>query len=111
MFYLASGYGERVGEGFECWVTRWNPRKDVRVQGQHVRMSWDVRLDVHGHAQAWQRAQARGGARGCRQACAGDEHERKLMNVGLTLDVDVHARVCMHGETSKAHGQAHERAW
>ncbi|PKI40460.1 hypothetical protein CRG98_039152 [Punica granatum] len=31
MFYLASGYEERVGEEFESWVTRWNPRKDARV--------------------------------------------------------------------------------
>ncbi|PKI18300.1 hypothetical protein CRG98_049426 [Punica granatum] len=31
MFYLASGYEERVGEEFEIRVTQWNPRKDVQV--------------------------------------------------------------------------------
>ncbi|PKI73236.1 hypothetical protein CRG98_006371 [Punica granatum] len=36
MFYLASGCEERVREEFESRVTRWNPRKDVRVHG-HAR--------------------------------------------------------------------------
>ncbi|PKI39021.1 hypothetical protein CRG98_040587 [Punica granatum] len=31
MFYLVSGYEERVEEGFESRLTRWNPRKDVRT--------------------------------------------------------------------------------
>ncbi|OWM76621.1 hypothetical protein CDL15_Pgr009186 [Punica granatum] len=109
MFYLASGYEERVGEGFESRVTWWNPWKDVRVQGQHVRMGWDAQLNVHGCAQARQRAQACGRARG--QACVGDDHGWKLANVGLMLDVDVHAPTCMHGEIARAHGQAHEHAW
>ncbi|PKI67612.1 hypothetical protein CRG98_011992 [Punica granatum] len=64
MEYIASGYKERVGEGFESRVTRWNPWKDVRVHGQHVRASWDARLDVHEHAQAREGAQAHGWTRG-----------------------------------------------
>ncbi|PKI47623.1 hypothetical protein CRG98_031974 [Punica granatum] len=52
MFYPASGYKERVGEGFESRVTRWNPRKDVRVQGHARSGELGVRLDVHGQAQA-----------------------------------------------------------
>ncbi|OWM84585.1 hypothetical protein CDL15_Pgr014155 [Punica granatum] len=36
MFYLASGYEERVGEVFESRVTQLNAWKDIRVKGQHV---------------------------------------------------------------------------
>ncbi|PKI63424.1 hypothetical protein CRG98_016091 [Punica granatum] len=52
MLYLASGYKERVGEGFESWVTRLNSWKDVRVQGCSVRVSWvrgSAYAGVHGN--------------------------------------------------------------
>ncbi|OWM65553.1 hypothetical protein CDL15_Pgr023823 [Punica granatum] len=37
MFYLASGYEERVGEVFESRETRLNAWKGARVQRMHVR--------------------------------------------------------------------------
>ncbi|PKI60408.1 hypothetical protein CRG98_019193 [Punica granatum] len=47
---------------FESRVTRWNPRKDIRVQ-RHARLDeLGTRLGVHGRAdaQAGARAEARG---------------------------------------------------
>ncbi|PKI67439.1 hypothetical protein CRG98_012168 [Punica granatum] len=67
VFYLASGCEERVGEGFESRVTRWNPRKDVRVHKVHVRASYTARMDVRGHGhprEGAQRAVERTGRRG-----------------------------------------------
>ncbi|PKI48600.1 hypothetical protein CRG98_031019 [Punica granatum] len=90
IFYLVSGYKERVREVFESRVTRLNAWKSARVQIMHVRQG-----KVHGrtssaragHAGArqaacartcvWACAQARGSARlaGVR-LCAGTVHPR-----------------------------------
>ncbi|OWM63030.1 hypothetical protein CDL15_Pgr026204 [Punica granatum] len=77
MFYQASGCEERVGEGFESRVTRWNPQKDVRVQGHARSDELGMRLGLHGRAdaQAGARAEAWGtGERtGSRGAQANEE--------------------------------------
>ncbi|PKI52602.1 hypothetical protein CRG98_027030 [Punica granatum] len=80
MFYQASGCEERVGEGFESRVTRWNPQKDVRVQGHARSDELGMRLGLHGRAdaQAGARAEAWGtgertgsrGAQASAQQCA-----------------------------------------
>ncbi|PKI38854.1 hypothetical protein CRG98_040754 [Punica granatum] len=46
MFYLASGYEERVGEVFESPVTRLNAWKRARVLRMHVRARKAARKDV-----------------------------------------------------------------
>ncbi|PKI34769.1 hypothetical protein CRG98_044836 [Punica granatum] len=56
MFYLASGYEERVGEVFESRETRLNAWKCARVQRMHVR----ARIGAREHAG---RASARACAR------------------------------------------------
>ncbi|PKI67457.1 hypothetical protein CRG98_012041 [Punica granatum] len=62
VIYLASGYEERIGEVFESRVTRWNPRKDVRVHKVHVRASWARGWACTGvrNARAGPQAEARG---------------------------------------------------
>ncbi|OWM82719.1 hypothetical protein CDL15_Pgr014207 [Punica granatum] len=74
MFYLASGYEERVGEVFESRVTRLNAWKSARVQRMHVRPGWacgstsGVRA---GHAGARQGTLACSRARGMRAGVRG----------------------------------------
>ncbi|PKI62261.1 hypothetical protein CRG98_017341 [Punica granatum] len=98
MLYLASGYEERVGEGFESWVNRWDPWKDVRVQGQHVRVSCGADGDVRRRARARQnhrRTIGSAGRNGCRQACARTSTGGRM---GVSVSVrDVRAGwMCMH---------------
>ncbi|PKI41451.1 hypothetical protein CRG98_038150 [Punica granatum] len=90
MFYLASGYEDRVGEVFESRVTRLNAWKGARVQRMHVRARmgagaehWNARAcalgclaleRAHGRgsgARAWARTGVwRAGAQLYAQACA-----------------------------------------
>ncbi|PKI41990.1 hypothetical protein CRG98_037608 [Punica granatum] len=66
MFYLASGYEERVEEVFDHRETRLNAWKGARVQRMHVR----ARMGARGPQEQAGRASARRRARQARE-CAG----------------------------------------
>ncbi|OWM76614.1 hypothetical protein CDL15_Pgr009179 [Punica granatum] len=117
MLYLASGYEERVGEGFENRVTRWNPRKDVRVHKVHVRASCSTRMDVHGHGHVQEGTQCAVGSVGGRGKDIGAQSG---MRAGVSTDVHVHAsqgdaRDVRAWERAREHGRrrmcAARHAW
>ncbi|PKI69665.1 hypothetical protein CRG98_009936 [Punica granatum] len=71
----SSGCEERVGEELKSRVTWLDPRMNVRVHEQGVRVSWGMVVGVRGRAQARQASESLGEragagkrARGSRQA-------------------------------------------
>ncbi|PKI44334.1 hypothetical protein CRG98_035275 [Punica granatum] len=88
MFYLASGCGKRVGEGFESSVTRWNPRKDVWVQGHARSDELGMRLGVYGRADtqtgAWEEARGVGERAAVRAVTGVSIHPRSRSSPEIT---------------------------
>ncbi|PKI71849.1 hypothetical protein CRG98_007788 [Punica granatum] len=76
MLYLASGYEEGVGEGFESRMTRLTAWKGARVQRMHVRARMGAQLGAREHAQARRGLGAREGARALGRCTGGHKDAR-----------------------------------
>ncbi|OWM87876.1 hypothetical protein CDL15_Pgr008322 [Punica granatum] len=116
MFYLASGYEERVGEVFESRVTQLNAWKDVQVQGQHVRASlahgWTC-TGVHRPGRELKRMVEHAGRRWHRQACADERGQARWSSTDVRTCMRMHAGDGRHqapGRTASDECTVHPRA-